>query len=702
MDGTALNDYQDSLVQTVHACGRTLLDTVNQVLDYGKVVSIGKNLRQIQRNRDTPSKSTVHDNGGLQLDTSVHTDVAVLVEEVVEGVCLGYRYQDNSAQSLSVDQTLPPQTPADRQSMRSVSHDRSCEDNVDVIVDIAQNDWVYKTQPGALRRIIMNVFGNAMKYTQKGCVRIKLAMNEPSTSLDDQAQTSPHGSEGSDWMTLTVSDTGKGISEDFLRGRIYTPFAQENTLMAGTGLGLSIVRSIVKALEGNVTIQSRPNDGTTVKVSLPLTRSVGEDSPPSSPKESLVQTQIPLVTSLSREGYSGRKAAIWGVSRADAMTHPLWALTARYLTDWFCFELVSWPASDSPIDILMINESDLSAASKERDNPSTTPWPPLLVFSRGPVDAEQTALLASTASLKIVRSPYGPHKLANQILKCLKEQQRKRNPPPLSLSTDELPIRPKAANPLEDVKPLARSMLELFSEKNSKTNHRHSQSRPVTDVRTHSDSTESASTSDARTSVTTTSSPFSLSSQPSYFYFSNIQSPDSQPPPQPSPPRPAKVLVVDDNSINRNLMLTYMKKRKRFAALDSASKRWNEYETVMISSSWVRLILNLMFLCPLDYIISTYPHNIYSMETNLPSSFFPIDISMPVMDGFEATRVIRSLERERDSGSPAFVIALTGLSSSEHESEALASGFDLFLTKPVSLKEVSRLLDEWEAKGCST
>ena len=80
MDGTALNDYQDSLVQTVHACGRTLLDTVNQVLDYGKVVSIGKNLRQIQRNRDTPSKSTVHDNGGLQLDTSVHTDVAVLVE----------------------------------------------------------------------------------------------------------------------------------------------------------------------------------------------------------------------------------------------------------------------------------------------------------------------------------------------------------------------------------------------------------------------------------------------------------------------------------------------------------------------------------------------------------------------------------------------------------------------------------------------
>lgn len=71
---------------------------------------------------------------------------------------------------------------------------------------------------------------------------------------------------------------------------------------------------------------------------------------------------------------------------------------------------------------------------------------------------------------------------------------------------------------------------------------------------------------------------------------------------------------------------------------------------------------------------------------------------MPVMDGFEATRAIRSLEKERDCCSPAFIIALTGLSSSADQSEALASGIDLFLTKPVSFKEVSRLLKEWAVK----
>jgi CheY-like chemotaxis protein len=71
---------------------------------------------------------------------------------------------------------------------------------------------------------------------------------------------------------------------------------------------------------------------------------------------------------------------------------------------------------------------------------------------------------------------------------------------------------------------------------------------------------------------------------------------------------------------------------------------------------------------------------------------------MPVMNGFEATRAIRALENERDERRPATIIALTGLSSTRDETEAMTAGVDLFLTKPVSLKEVSRLLDEWKSK----
>lgn len=83
-----------------------------------------------------------------------------------------------------------------------------------------------------------------------------------------------------------------------------------------------------------------------------------------------------------------------------------------------------------------------------------------------------------------------------------------------------------------------------------------------------------------------------------------------------------------------------------------------------------------------------------------------MDVSMPVLDGFGATRQIRQFERQRrddasgkdkDGGKAALIIALTGLASSRDQQEAFRSGLDLFLTKPVSFKEVGKLLDNWEA-----
>ena len=89
---------------------------------------------------------------------------------------------------------------------------------------------------------------------------------------------------------------------------------------------------------------------------------------------------------------------------------------------------------------------------------------------------------------------------------------------------------------------------------------------------------------------------------------------------------------------------------------------------------------------------------------------FPPDISMPIMNGFEATRAIREIENTRNAmlesassegqkESRALIIALTGLASSRDQTEAFNSGVDLFLTKPVSFKEVGRILDNWEAHG---
>lgn len=76
---------------------------------------------------------------------------------------------------------------------------------------------------------------------------------------------------------------------------------------------------------------------------------------------------------------------------------------------------------------------------------------------------------------------------------------------------------------------------------------------------------------------------------------------------------------------------------------------------------------------------------------------------MPIMDGFESTRLIRKAEREyqntldisaRESFRPATIVAMTGLASASAQHEAYGSGMDLFLAKPIRRKELFTVLNE--------
>lgn len=81
-------------------------------------------------------------------------------------------------------------------------------------------------------------------------------------------------------------------------------------------------------------------------------------------------------------------------------------------------------------------------------------------------------------------------------------------------------------------------------------------------------------------------------------------------------------------------------------------------------------------------------------QTN-PSPFDIIlmDLSMPIMGGLESTRHIRAFERA-NAIEPTTVIALTGLASASAQQEAYSSGIDTFMTKPVKLKELAKILSE--------
>jgi len=81
-----------------------------------------------------------------------------------------------------------------------------------------------------------------------------------------------------------------------------------------------------------------------------------------------------------------------------------------------------------------------------------------------------------------------------------------------------------------------------------------------------------------------------------------------------------------------------------------------------------------------------------------PPQVILMDINMPILNGFEATRLIRAFEHQHGI-QPAHIIALTGLGSASAQQEAFSSGVDLFLTKPVRLKELTKLLDQVRKEG---
>jgi PAS domain S-box-containing protein len=112
---------------------------------------------------------------------------------------------------------------------------------------------VLRTDAAKLRRIMLNLLGNAVKFTDSGMVALELA------------------SEG-DVLRVVVRDTGIGIPPEYL-DRVFDPFIQvdasETRTQSGTGLGLTITRELAKLLGGTVTVESVQGAGSTFTVELP-------------------------------------------------------------------------------------------------------------------------------------------------------------------------------------------------------------------------------------------------------------------------------------------------------------------------------------------------------------------------------------------------------------------------------------------------
>lgn len=121
--------------------------------------------------------------------------------------------------------------------------------------------------PGRIRQVLTNLIGNAVKFTEKGHVLVRVVgMPEAATENPDHADAIAH-------LRITVEDTGIGIAPD-KQAHIFGEFNQvedaKNRRFEGTGLGLAISRKLIAMMQGDIWIDSEEGRGSTFGISLNL------------------------------------------------------------------------------------------------------------------------------------------------------------------------------------------------------------------------------------------------------------------------------------------------------------------------------------------------------------------------------------------------------------------------------------------------
>jgi PAS domain S-box-containing protein len=118
-------------------------------------------------------------------------------------------------------------------------------------------DWIFSDHD-RLQHVMMNLVGNAVKFTRRGKVSVMIE----SVGKSDGAR-----------LRISIADTGQGMSEDLTR-RVFDDFVKGNTAydreVGGTGLGLSIAKRFVNALGGEIGVRSIVDEGSTFWVELPV------------------------------------------------------------------------------------------------------------------------------------------------------------------------------------------------------------------------------------------------------------------------------------------------------------------------------------------------------------------------------------------------------------------------------------------------
>jgi signal transduction histidine kinase/CheY-like chemotaxis protein len=191
---TPLNDEQRDLARTLCQSGESLLTVINDILDFSKV------------------------EGGRLVLEKIDFDVAEQLQLVL-ALQADAAGQKGLELLLEVESDVPPQVRGD---------------------------------PVRLRQVVLNLLGNAVKFTHRGEVHVRVSLE--------------HRSDAGCTLRFAVRDTGIGI-EPAVQAALFQPFVQADSSttrrFGGTGLGLAISRRMVELMRGDIGVVSRPGVGST-------------------------------------------------------------------------------------------------------------------------------------------------------------------------------------------------------------------------------------------------------------------------------------------------------------------------------------------------------------------------------------------------------------------------------------------------------
>lgn len=423
LSDTAMSALQHGMVHTVESCGRTLLDTINSLLDLTFIDQYRKGdtsqKRKGKKKKGLPRSLPLGENPSVS-----HVELDAVLEEVTDCVFAGYCFYNHP-------QAPPPAL--SESSSRSAGQPHKADPvgpratHVTVIFDIEPHtEWDFETHAGAWRRILMNVFGNALKYTPSGYIYIGLKSSQSATRTPKKST----GNQKQEFeVTITVRDTGKGIGPAFLQNDLFSPFKQEDPLASGSGLGLSIVRQAVGFLGGSIEIESTVGQGTQISIHAPLIRST-------------TKTDVDSSRSFSslRDYTEGRTMGIlgFGKSLSSQRDTVLYSSLERTCCDWFGLKVTNFSPSEDDnftFDFYLALQTELDCEDVEgrnlfglschfnAGNPTTSP---VIVICQTPEEAHRMFVASKNrgqaSSFEFVSQPCGPRKLARAIKMCIKRR----------------------------------------------------------------------------------------------------------------------------------------------------------------------------------------------------------------------------------------------------------------------------------------